>query len=251
MGHSNTPWHAEDVRILMPKAKEYDCYSTGLMTPEQIEAKRREFASNPKMFACNYELKFIADEDAPFGQIMKGNVADFPLDGCHAYIDPAFSATGHDYTSMCLLSGGDEPRPLRIMGFAWRMAWNKLINAVGDITDPDINDSILARIIREYNIKQIAIECNALDDNPIYVLQRFGVPIKKVIHTSSQGSKHKRIEAALPWVGKMILCDCGDDLANRVFNSQIRDYNIDAEYRDSADSLSGILEADGIIRFDK
>ena len=64
MGNIGTPWHKEDAFTIMPPAKKYDCYSTGLMTAEQIEKKRQSMS--PTLFSANYELKHIADENALF-----------------------------------------------------------------------------------------------------------------------------------------------------------------------------------------
>ena len=61
---TGTPWHPEDAFTLMPPAEKWDCYSTGLMSKEEIEEKRRQMA--PSLFAANYELVHIAAEDALF-----------------------------------------------------------------------------------------------------------------------------------------------------------------------------------------
>ena len=59
-----TVWHPDDVFSLMPKADIYTCYETGLLTNDQIEEIKHTMT--PSLFAANYELKFIADEDAIF-----------------------------------------------------------------------------------------------------------------------------------------------------------------------------------------
>ena len=62
MVNIGTPWHKEDAFTIMPKPERYDCYSTGLMSQEQIEQKRQSMT--PTLFSPNYELKHIADENA-------------------------------------------------------------------------------------------------------------------------------------------------------------------------------------------
>lgn len=62
--NTGTPWHKEDAFSLMPNIRRYDCYSTGLMTKEQIAHLRSTMS--PSLFSCNYELKHIADENALF-----------------------------------------------------------------------------------------------------------------------------------------------------------------------------------------
>ena len=105
MVNTGTPWHKEDAFMLMPAAEKYDCYSTGLMTREEIEALRQSMA--PSLFAANYELVHIAAEDALF--------KDPPVffsdpekmrDGI-AHIDAAYG--GEDYTAFtCGKRIGDE-----------------------------------------------------------------------------------------------------------------------------------------------
>lgn len=62
--NTGTPWHVEDAFVLMPPAEKYDCYTTGLMSEEEIRDKREHMA--PSLFAANYELVHIAAEDALF-----------------------------------------------------------------------------------------------------------------------------------------------------------------------------------------
>ena len=62
--NTGTPWHPEDAFTLMPEPEKWDCYSTGILSPEEIEEKRHSMA--PSLFAANYELVHIAAEDALF-----------------------------------------------------------------------------------------------------------------------------------------------------------------------------------------
>lgn len=60
--NTGTPWHPHDAISLMPNVRRWDCYSTGLLTPGQIEKLRQ--VMTPSLFAANYELKHIAREEA-------------------------------------------------------------------------------------------------------------------------------------------------------------------------------------------
>lgn len=62
--NTGTAWHKEDAFSIMPKAKVFTCYDTGLMTNEEIQAVRA--VMTPSLFAANYELKHIASENALF-----------------------------------------------------------------------------------------------------------------------------------------------------------------------------------------
>ena len=60
--NTGTPWHKEDAISIMPNVKRFDCYQTGLITKEQLQAIRSSMTDS--LFAANYELKHIADADA-------------------------------------------------------------------------------------------------------------------------------------------------------------------------------------------
>lgn len=95
-----TPWHKEDaVSTLMPNITRYDCYSTGLMTAEQIQEKREQMP--PSLFAANYELKHIADTAAMFTapKFYKGDPKD--IENGRAHIDAAYG--GDDFTAYTIL----------------------------------------------------------------------------------------------------------------------------------------------------
>lgn len=94
--NTGTPWHKDDAFSLMPNIKKYDCYTTGLMTEEQIMHLRNSMS--PSLFSANYELKHIADEDALFtnAQFTK----DLPMDGI-AHIDAGYG--GEDATALTIL----------------------------------------------------------------------------------------------------------------------------------------------------
>lgn len=62
--NTGTRWHKEDAIEMMPNQHIVDCYSSGLITPEQLEKIRNSMT--PTLFSANYELKHIADENALF-----------------------------------------------------------------------------------------------------------------------------------------------------------------------------------------
>ena len=90
--NTGTPWHKEDAFTLMPNIKKWDCYSTGLMTDEDIDKIRRSMS--PSLFAANYELKHIADEEAMF---TAPQFCEKDITNGIAHIDAAYG--GSDYTS--------------------------------------------------------------------------------------------------------------------------------------------------------
>jgi hypothetical protein len=125
--NTGTPWHPEDAFSLMPPADRYDCYTTRLLSKEEIEELRRSMA--PSLFAANYELVHIAAEDALFktpprfitaeiaAKVLKREDArpeELLRDGI-AHIDAAYG--GEDYTAFtCGRRDGDT---LYMYGRMW------------------------------------------------------------------------------------------------------------------------------------
>lgn len=101
--NTGTPWHKEDAFTLMPAPMKFDCYTTGLLTKEQIEQLRMNMA--PSLFAANYELKHIASEGALFTTTPR-IVKEVDERGRHllkdgiAHIDAAYG--GEDSTAFTL-----------------------------------------------------------------------------------------------------------------------------------------------------
>lgn len=81
--NTGTPWHKDDCFSIMPEAEKFDCYRTGLIKKAQLEKIRKSMT--PSLFAANYELKHIADEDQLF---------DTPS-FYHGPIEDIFGGIGH------------------------------------------------------------------------------------------------------------------------------------------------------------
>jgi hypothetical protein len=59
-----TPWHKDDAWGCVPEPDIYPVDSTGILSPEQIAEKKKRTTSS--LYAANYDLKHIANEDAIF-----------------------------------------------------------------------------------------------------------------------------------------------------------------------------------------
>lgn len=124
--NTGTPWHKEDAFTLMPPAQKYDCYSTGLLTKEQIEDLRMRMA--PSLFAANYELQHIASEGALFStmpKILRGLDAPKHLWNGIAHIDAAYG--GGDGTAFtCARREGNTL-------YLYGRLWQKHVDTVLDL----------------------------------------------------------------------------------------------------------------------
>ena len=97
--NTGTPWHKDDAFSLMPNIKKYNCYDTGLMTQEEIKHLRSSMS--PSLWACNYELKHIADENALFTDAQFTSDVDAIYNGiCH--IDASYG--GEDSTAFTVIA---------------------------------------------------------------------------------------------------------------------------------------------------
>jgi len=124
-----TPWHKEDVFTKMPNIHRYDCYSTGLLTPEKIRELRASMI--PSLFAANYELKHIASDDAIF-DTSPAFTADARLlrDGI-SHVDAAYG--GSDYTAFtCARRRGDT---LYLYGKLWHKDVNRCYDEMVAVAD--------------------------------------------------------------------------------------------------------------------
>ena len=98
--NTGTPWHKEDAISGMPNIKKYDVYSTGLIDGKGQKQLRDVMSRS--LFAANYELKHIADEEALFKnvQIDDGSNTKLIHNGiCH--IDASYG--GSDGTAFTIL----------------------------------------------------------------------------------------------------------------------------------------------------
>lgn len=95
---TGTPWHeddayemkTEDGRRILPVAKKYDCYSTGVLTPEQIKLLKSR--STKSMFAANQLLTHVRDEACIFRDPIYGNWDySIPKAMIHSHIDAKYS----------------------------------------------------------------------------------------------------------------------------------------------------------------
>lgn len=214
--NTGTKWHKEDaINTLMPNHKVYDCYSTGLMTREQIEEKRKTMTDS--LFAANYELKHIADADTLFKNPKFTKDSDLIFNGvCH--IDASYG--GEDGTALTIIKDlGDR---LIVLG----KRRNKHI------------DDCLDEFLQIINANRGgSIDCEDNGDKG-YVAKE--IRNKGHIANSYHEDMNKYIKISTylkKWWDKIeFLEDTDPDYIN-----EILDYTENAEHDDSPDSLASII----------
>lgn len=210
-----TPWHKDDAFNLMPEAKRFDCYSTGLIAPDKLAELKRGMA--PSLFAANYELRHIAAENALFATY-PGETEDESVlwDGI-AHIDAAYE--GEDYTALTMgrMHGGK----LYLYGKLWRAHVDTL------------TDAILGECER---MRCAPIYCETNGDKGYLAreLRRRGAAVRAY---PEKMNKYLKISTFLrKWWGNVVFV-AGTDPA---YIAQIMDYNEQAEHDDAPDSAACI-----------
>ena len=213
--NTGTPWHKEDAFTLMPAPKQYDCYTTGLLTKEQIEALRRSMA--PSLFAANYELRHIATENALFETppTFTEN-KDYLRDGI-AHIDAAYG--GEDYTAFtCGKRDGGKI-------YMYGKMWQKHV------------DTVLETCLQKAKELMCGpIYCESNGDKGFLAKE-----IKKLEYRAApyheRENKYMKISSFLrKWWPNIVWLEGTD----KEYLAQIMDYTEDAEHDDAPDSASVI-----------
>ena len=211
--NTGTPWHPEDAFALMPKAKRFDCYQTGLITPEKLAELKASMA--PSLFAANYELRHIAAENALF-PTFPGETSDEAVlyDGI-AHIDAAYE--GEDFTAFtCGRRVGDK---LYLYGRMWRSH----VDTVMDV--------ILAECER---LRCAPIYCETNGDKG-YLGREFKARGAMVRAYPERMNKHLKISTFLrKWWRNVVFLEGTDP----EYIAQIMDYNEEAEHDDAPDSAA-------------
>jgi hypothetical protein len=216
-----TPWHKEDAWSVMPEPKKYDVYTTGILSPAQIEDKKANTTS--VMFAANYELKHISSDDALF----KDPVFE-PWDGrlvrrVRAHVDARFK--GSHYTAATILGQRVDGRY-----FVW-----------GKVYDADVR-SVWMEIHRAFQRKGVTIVHNETNPDKGYTADLFRRTIDghslHVEEYHENMNKTNKIQTFITefWSKLVFAEDCDNE-----YISQICDYREGQEPDDAPDSLASIL----------
>lgn len=226
--NTGTPWHKDDAFTLMTNIRTFDCYQTGLISREQLEAIRNTMT--PSLFAANYELKHIAEADQMFSNpqfLLKGKTATeeeerlkLIYDGV-SHIDASYGGSdGTAFTICRKLADG------RFIVFG--KLWKKHVDDC--LTDIDRHEAQY-RSGREY------MENNG-DKGYLAKERRKSGKIVKEYREST--NKFIKISSFLRanWQNIYFLEETDEDYIN-----EILDYTENAEHDDAPDSLASIIRA--------
>ena len=210
--NTGTPWHKEDCFDLMPNPMKYDCYTTGLMSEEEIQHVRDNMLAS--LFAANYELKHIASEDVIFKDPRTGADPSKVLQG-YCQVDCAYE--GADYTAMTIANKvGDK---YYILGKIWRKHCE------------DVEDEIV-ELYKKYLCGKMYNETNS---DKGFFAKKLRAKGCKVIGYPETQNKFIKISSYLrdEWLNVYFVEGTDEE-----YLSQVLEYNEEAEHDDAPDSLA-------------
>lgn len=213
--NTGTPWHKEDAFTLMPNIERHDCYETGLISKEQLQELRDSMTAS--LFAANYELKHIADEEQLFtNPVTGGDPAMVEQGECH--VDAAYG--GEDYTAFTIC------RKYEGKYYVFGKLWHRHVD--------DVQDEII-RLRKSFNAGRIACETNA---DKGYLAKSFRAKGERTLPYPEKMNKFVKITSYLKAEWTKVIFVLGTD---QEYIDQICDYNEDAEHDDAPDSLASMI----------
>lgn len=212
--NTGTPWHKEDCFTLMPNPKKFDCYTTNLISKEQIDDLRLHMS--PSLFSANYELKHIADDNVMFPEPKVGADPVHVRNGI-CQLDSAFY--GEDYTAFSIMVY--ENGIYYLYGRIWR---KHVEDCYGEILN----------IYTKFGCGKMYVEKNA--DKGMVSRDLRNIGIRTVNYTEST-NKHIKISTYLKAIWAEVQFVDGTDPE---YIEQICDYTEEAEHDDAPDSASSL-----------
>lgn len=213
--NTGTPWHKEDCFSLMPNIERHDCYSTGLISKEQLQIIRE--AMTASLFAENYELRHIASDDVIFTSPQTGADPALAEQGiCH--IDASYGGEDGTAFTICKKSGGKY--------YIYGRLWQKHV----DDCLPEI-----IRLRKAFNAGIIYCERNA---DKGYLAKALRDKGERADTYHEKMNKFVKITSYLKSEWKNVVFVAGTDAE---YINQICDYTENAEHDDAPDSAASIV----------
>lgn len=213
--NTGTPWHKEDCFSLMPNIERHDCYSTGLISNEQLQIIRE--AMTASLFAANYELRHIASDDVIFTSPQTGADPALAEQGiCH--IDASYGGEDGTAFTICKKSGGKY--------YIYGRLWQRHV----DDCLPEI-----IRLRKAFNAGIIYCERNA---DKGYLAKELRDKGERADTYHEKMNKFVKITSYLKSEWKNVVFVAGTDAE---YINQICDYTENAEHDDAPDSAASIV----------
>ena len=201
---------------MMPNIEKYDCYSTGLISGDELQTIKSSMTSS--LFAANYELRHIASDDVIFDTPQMGADPCLAEQGiCH--IDAAYG--GDDYTAFTIA------RKKGTIYYLYGRLWHKHV-------DDCMNEII--RLRKSFNAGEIYCETNA---DKGYLSKALRAKGERAVTYHESMNKCLKISSYLKAEWRNVVFVAGTDDA---YIDQICDYNENVEHDDAPDSAASIVK---------
>lgn len=215
--NTGTPWHPDDAFTKMPEPERYDCYSTGIMTKEEIAKKKKDLPAS--LFAANYELRHIASEDVIFSDPVLHGDPDKVQQARYSHIDAAYGGEDSTAFTICRKAEGKY----YVYGKKWRKHVDDCLN-------------IIRAEKARFNTRCILCETNADKGYLRKELEDQGE--RNVITYWEDMNKYLKIVTYLKGVWDRIVFVEGTD---QEYIDEILEFNENAEHDDAPDSLASCI----------
>lgn len=216
--NTGTPWHKDDCFTLMPNIQKYNCYHPEvkkIISDEDVKQLKESMTAS--LFAANYELKHIADDDVIFSNPQTGANPELVKNGM-AHCDAAFY--GEDYSAFTIAAVHDGKY------YVFGKCWRKHI------------DDVMDEIVKWHNHFLCGKMYNEKNADKGYVAKEFRNKGLRVVTYNESENKHIKITTHLKFVWNRIVFVEGTD---EEYINQICDYNENAEHDDCPDSLASLI----------
>ena len=121
--NTGTPWHKDDCFEIMPNPEKWDWKATGLISEEQAEEIKSRMTQS--LFAANYELRHIADEEVLFDNPQTGADPSLVEQGT-SHTDAAY--WGSDTTAFTIIKRHDDT--IYVFGKMWERHVDKCVDQI-------------------------------------------------------------------------------------------------------------------------
>lgn len=213
--NTGTPWHKDDCFTIMPSIEKYDCYQTGLITPEKLAEIKKSMTNS--LFAANYELRHIAEEDVIFDNPKTEEDCKLVLNGV-AHVDAAYG--GEDYTAFTICKKQDKKY------YIYGKLWHKHVD--------ECIDNIKS-LMEEFRANKVYCENNG---DKGYLAKEFRRKDVRAVNYRENQNKFLKITSYLKGAWDNVYFVTGTD---KEYINQICEFNENAEHDDAPDSLASII----------
>ncbi|NMB82894.1 MAG: hypothetical protein GYA14_13865 [Ignavibacteria bacterium] len=212
-----TPWHAEDLfSDLKTEILKYDIYSTKIFNSNEIELLKKSMPAS--LFACNYELRHINDDENYFNDLNIDEIS-FENKKVFMHIDTAFGGSDYTAITLCFI----ESNKFYVRGFCKRKNSFDLID-------------YFIKLTKDYNVIRLYIETNS--DQGAIARELKDKVACNIIGYRETRKKHLKIIESIKKNSDRIVIDINSE---QEYLNQLLNYSDFSVNDDAPDSLATLL----------